>query len=115
MRPLSKPTAKSKSQPAEGARVQRIGTIVNQLISRRGYAQVAVVHEMESTITATLDESIRGSIRVGNLKRGVLEVYAGDSVTLQELNFQKRSILRKIEKEHPQSNVTDLRFRIQAR
>ncbi len=40
--------------------------------------------------------------------RAFLQVYASDSVTLQELNFQKRSILKQMQKAHPESNVTDL-------
>ncbi|WP_146525347.1 DUF721 domain-containing protein [Novipirellula artificiosorum] len=97
----------------ERPRVRRLGSLVNQLISRRGYAQVAVVNEIEATIVASIEESIRSSVRVGNIRRGVLDIYATDSVTLQELNFQKRSILKKIVKQHPQSKVTDLKFRIQ--
>ncbi|TWT82409.1 hypothetical protein CA13_38720 [Planctomycetes bacterium CA13] len=111
---------KPKSSTFQGAKseapqLRQIGSLVNQLISRRGYAQVAVVNEIEATIVGEIAESIRSSVRVGNLKRGVLNIYASDSVTLQELNFQKRSILEKITKQHPQSKVVDLKFRIQAK
>ncbi|WP_197170732.1 DUF721 domain-containing protein [Novipirellula aureliae] len=99
---------------SERPRERKIGSLVNQLISRRGYAQVTVVNEMEAAILEGIDESIRSSIRVGNLKRGVLDIYASDSVTLQELNFQKRSILKKILANHPQAKVSDLKFRIQS-
>ncbi|WP_160168251.1 DUF721 domain-containing protein [Novipirellula maiorica] len=100
--------------PEEKPRVRKIGSLVNQLISRRGYAQVAVVNEIQDVVISLIDEQIRTSVRIGNLKRGVLEIYASDSVTLQELNFQKRTILKKLQKAHPQSNVTGLKFRIQA-
>ena len=104
----------NSSAPEEKPRVRKIGSLVNQLISRRGYAQVAVVNEIHDAVIALIDEQIRSSVRIGNLKRGVLEIYASDSVTLQELNFQKRTILKKLQKQHPQSNVTGLKFRIQA-
>ncbi len=112
-----KPMQPKKSEPTvidEIPRIRRIGSLVNQLISRRGYAQVVVVHEIQETVTQQVDASIRSGIRVGNLKKGVLDIYAADSVTLQELNFQKRTILKKIKLEHPQTSVTDLKFRIQA-
>ncbi len=83
-------------------------------MSRRGYAQVAVNDELQAVIVSVVGSEVANSLQVGNLKRGVLQVYASDSVTLQELNFQKRQILKKIQKEMPQSGVTDLRFRIQA-
>ncbi len=98
----------------EGPRVRKIGSLVNQLIARRGYAQVAAVNELQEAVIALIDERIRANIRVGNLKRGVLEIYASDSVTLQELNFQKRSILKKLQKAHPTSKISDLKFRIQS-
>ncbi|MFG0263374.1 MAG: DUF721 domain-containing protein [Novipirellula sp. JB048] len=104
----------SAATAEERPRVRKIGSLVNQLIARRGYAQVAVVDEIQAAVSALIDERIRSNIRVGNLKRGVLEIYASDSVTLQELNFQKRPILKKIQKAHPNSKITDLRFRIQS-
>lgn len=95
-------------------RVQKISSLVNQLMSRRGYAQLTVGDEFLSTITKAVGEQLGSAISIGNVKKGVLHVYAADSVTLQELNFQKRTILRRIEKDLPQTKVTDLRFRIQA-
>ena len=59
-------------------------------------------------------ESLSDAFRVGNLRQGVLQVYASDSVTLQELNFRKRAILKRIQTEAPDSKITDLRFRVQS-
>ena len=97
----------------EKPRVRKIGSLVSQLISRRGYAQVAVNDELLATIVSAVSRELETAIRVGNLRRGVLQVYATDSVTLQELNFQKRKILRRIQKDMPHANVNDLRFRVQ--
>lgn len=96
------------------ARVRRIGSIVNQLMSRRGYAQVSANEEIARVIGLATGDQLKSAFRVGNLKNGVLQVYASDSVTLQELNFQKRSILKRLSSELPDNKVTDLRFRIQA-
>ena len=74
----------------------------------------AAIAELQSAITASVGPELESSIHVGNLRQGVLQVFASDSVTLQELNFRKRAILRQIQKDLPHSNVTDLRFRIQA-
>lgn len=108
---LQRPSA--PSQPGK-PRVQKIGTLVSQLMSRRGYAQVAATDEFQATIGVAVGGVLGSSISVGNLKKGVLHIYASDSVTLQELNFQKRSILKQIQKDLPQTNVTDLKFRIQS-
>ena len=96
-------------------RVQKMSSLVSQLMSRRGYAQIAVGEEFQATIGAAVGQQLSAAISVGNVKQGVLQVYASDSVTLQELNFQKRKILKRIQQDLPQSKVTDLRFRIQAK
>ncbi len=83
-------------------------------MSRRGYAQVAVNEQLHQLIATVLDESLRSSFQVGNLRGGVLQIFAADSVTLQELNFQKRQILNHIQQEKSFQTITDLRFRIQA-
>lgn len=84
-------------------------------MSRRGYAQVAANEQLHQVISTVLDPSLHGSFQVGNLRSGVLQIFAADSVTLQELNFQKRQILKGIQKEKTFENITDLRFRIQAK
>lgn len=96
-------------------RVQKMSSLVSQLMSRRGYAQIAVGEEFQASIGAAVGQQLIAAISVGNVKQGVLQIYASDSVTLQELNFQKRKILKRIQQDLPQSKVTDLRFRIQAK
>ena len=96
------------------ANIRRIGSLVNQLMSRRGYAQAFANEEIHRVIAATVGTPLDSGFAVGKLQAGVLQVYASDSVTLQELNFQKRKILRNIQQDMPGNQVTDLRFRIQA-
>ena len=98
----------------ESSSFRRLGSIVNQLMSRRGYASAAAPDELLGTIIAAVDKTLQASIQVGNLRQGVLNIYANDSVTLQELNFQKRVILKRIQTDMPHCQVKDLRFRIQA-
>jgi hypothetical protein len=94
-------------------RIRKIGSLVSQLMSRRGYAEQAASSEFHAAIVASVGTELSASVRVGQLRQGVLQVFATDSVTLQELNFQKRKILRAIRNDLPHANVTDLRFRIQ--
>lgn len=93
-------------------RVQSIGSLVNQLISRRGYAQVAATNQFQDMIVAVVGREVGESVTVGKLNRGVLKVFANDSVTIQELMFQKRTIIRRIQKELPDAKVNDIRFAV---
>ncbi len=93
-------------------KVQSIGSLVSQLISRRGYAQVAPTNRFHDAIAAAVGQELAAEITIGKLNRGVLKIFAKDSVTIQELTFQKRSIIKRIEKEMPDAKVTDLRFAV---
>lgn len=94
--------------------IRRIGSLVNQLMSRRGYAQVVASEKMHQVIAAAVGPTLQNAFQVGKLNAGVLQLYATDSVSLQELNFQKRTILRRIQQDLPGNQVTELRFRIQS-
>lgn len=114
VKPRSSSARPSKDVAAEKPRVRRIGSLVSQLISRRGYAQVSANETMQQIIVAEVGEQLGTGFQVGNLRRGVLHVYAVDSVTMQELNFRKRGILQRIQRELPDNKIKDLRFRIQS-
>lgn len=93
--------------------VQRIGSFVHQLMARRGYAQVAATEQIHAAIASALAGDLGQQIVVGKINRGVLNVFASDSVVLQELTFQKRAILKRVQKEMPQAKITDIRFKVQ--
>ena len=108
-------SAKGKPRAAEDKpRVRPIGSLVNQLLSRRGYAQVLAGDAIHQAIASVLDPHLKAAFQVGNLRAGVLHLYATDSVSLQELNFRKRAMLKHLQETLPESKVTDLRFRIQS-
>lgn len=108
-------TGKSKEQAKDKPRVQKIGTLLGQLMARRGYSQASATEELFSSVAEVVGPGIAEAVQVGNLRAGVLHLYVTDSVTLQELNFQKRQILKRIQKDFPTSKVSDLKFRIQAK
>ncbi|MCS7467386.1 MULTISPECIES: DUF721 domain-containing protein [Stieleria] len=96
-------------------RVQSIGSLVGQLISRRGYAQIAATDRFHEAIAAAVGNDLAAEVTVGKLNRGVLKVFAKDSVTIQELTFQKRSIIKHIAKQLPDAKISDIRFAVLTR
>ena len=102
------------SSPDEKPRIRRIGSLVNQLMSRRGYGQVAANEHLHRSIASAVGQPLATACTVGNLKSGVLYLYVSDSVSLQELNFRKRKIMRQLQQDFPDGKVLDIRFRIQA-
>lgn len=99
---------------AERRPVRKIGTIVGQLMTRRGYARAFADQDLQIAVREAIGPEAAAAVRIGNLRAGVLQLYAADSVTMQELNFQKRGLLKRIQSQLPNAKITDLRFRIQA-
>ncbi len=93
---------------------KRLGSLVNQLIARRGYAQVFASESLQATLEAEVGLTLATSVRVGNVRAGVLQIFATDSVTLQELTFRKRAILNRFQADLPDNKINDLRFRVQS-
>ena len=103
---------KMQAEEHEQRYPRRIGSIVNQLMARRGYAQVQSTIEMEQTIKATVGEELAKACQPGNVRRGTLEIGVGDSVAVQELSFHKRALVKAFQKEFPASGIKDIRFRV---
>lgn len=91
---------------------RKIGSIINQLMSRRGYAQVQTSNEMERVFRKVVGAQLANTCRPGNVRNGSLEVTVSDSVSIQELSFQKRALIKALQKEFPQSGIKDIRYRV---
>ncbi|MEM6471401.1 MAG: DUF721 domain-containing protein [Planctomycetota bacterium] len=92
--------------------LQSVGSLVGKLLARRGYASVAEQDQFQQAIMQAVGESLGAELKVGKLNRGVLKVFAPDSVTVQELVFQKRQILKAIGEFVPDNRVKDVRFAV---
>lgn len=69
---------------------------------------------LDSIVAALKDqhaEMLCENLRVGRLRAGVLQIFVGDSASLQEMNFHRTAILRRLQKDFP-DKVSDVRFRI---
>ncbi|WP_164102134.1 DUF721 domain-containing protein [Candidatus Laterigemmans baculatus] len=91
---------------------RRIGSILNQLMARRGYAQVESAEGLQRSVAAAVGPLLASGVRAGNVRRGVLQLFASDSPSLQELTFKKRQILKQLQQDHPEAGITDVRMKI---
>lgn len=94
--------------------IRRMGSLVNQLLAQRGYGQRLAADQLHSLVSAAVAPHLRPALQVGHLRGGILYLYAQDSVTLQQLTFEKRAILRHLQAELPDSRIKDLRLRLQS-
>ncbi len=93
---------------------ERIADILAKLMARRGFARVQGAAAYQSAWTAAAGPLAAQYSRVGQLKRGTLEVVVTNSALIQEFNFQKAAILGTLNRLLPDHNIKDLRFRLGA-
>ena len=93
---------------------ERIADLLTQLMARRGFARVQGAEAYQSAWIEAAGALGAQYSRVGQLKRGTLEVVVTNSALIQEFNFQKSAMLITLNRLLPDHNIKDLRFRLGA-
>jgi predicted nucleic acid-binding Zn ribbon protein len=91
-----------------------IGQILSELMVRQGYARVQSARAYETAWREAAGELAARYTRVGRLRRGTLEVIVTNSTLVQELTFQKPTLLKLLARLLPDERLEDLRFRVGA-
>ncbi len=93
-------------------RPRKSADIVSQLMARKGYGQLAANNELQQAWQEIVANPWREQTRAGLIRNGALEVIVANSVLNQRLEFEKKSLLAKLQQKLPQANIRDIRFRI---
>ena len=91
---------------------QHIGSILSELMARRGYARVQSAAAYDAAWREAAGKLAAEYTRVGSLRRGTLEVIVANSTLVQELGFQKPALLKTLAKLLPDEGIKDVRFRV---
>ena len=70
--------------------------VIARVMQQKGYAQLQVQSELQSAWRTVVGEQLSQQTRVGRIRKGVLDVFVGNSVVLQELTFQKHQLLSQL-------------------
>ena len=90
----------------------RIADVMSRLLARKGYAQLQQGLQWEAAWCDAVGERLSKHSRVGRTNRKVLEITARNSAVLQELTFQKRKLLKRLQAAAGANHLRDLRFRV---
>jgi predicted nucleic acid-binding Zn ribbon protein len=91
---------------------EKLGEILSRLFTARGWGRRQGRLHLEKAWAEAVGPEHAAQTRVGNLRRGVLEVIVANAVLLQELaHFHKRRLLEQLRRRLPGTPLTDLRFR----
>jgi len=81
-------------------------------MARRGYGRVQSAGMLSESWRQAAGEQLGGQTRPGQVRRGVLEVFVGNSTLAQEISFQKTALLKKLAELAPDEKIRDLRFKV---
>jgi predicted nucleic acid-binding Zn ribbon protein len=91
---------------------QKIGTILAELMARRGFARIQGTAALENAWHEAAGELLAPHTRVGAVRRGKLEITVANSTLAQELTFRKPALVEALRKALPEESFKDLRFRV---
>jgi predicted nucleic acid-binding Zn ribbon protein len=91
---------------------KKMADVLSALLARRGYAREQSADQFQAIWQQSAGERLGPHSRAGNLRRGVLEVVVRNSAVLQELTFQKKQLLQKLNRLSPDQNIQSLRFKV---
>lgn len=91
-------------------RPKRPANILAQLMARKGYGQQKTNDELDEVWNAIVGEKWQSKTRVGNVSRGVLEVFVSSPAVNQRLGFQKKKLMAELTKRLPQNKIKDIKF-----
>jgi predicted nucleic acid-binding Zn ribbon protein len=89
-----------------------IGNVIAQLITARGYGRIQADAHFHAAWKNAVGEALAKYTQVGRLRRGILEITVANSMTVQELSFQKQEVLAKLQTDLPDAKFRDLKFRV---
>ena len=91
---------------------QAIGNVLSELMARRGFARVQSAATYDAAWREAAGPLAAKYTRPGLLRRGTLEVVVANSTLVQELGFQKVSLLKSLASLLPDEGIENLRFRV---
>ena len=86
--------------------------MINRLLAKRGYAQQQATDQLCEQWTQAAGTRLANHSRPAKLSRGRLEIVVRNSTVLQELTFQKKQLLSRMQANDTKPSIRDIRFRI---
>ena len=93
-------------------RPKGIADLMGRLMARKGYGQVETQDELQNVWQSIVDSKLVSKTRPSVVRAGVLQVHVESSVILQQMEFQKRTLLKALQAKLPGSKIKELRFKV---
>lgn len=102
-----------QDSPPPPADPKMLGDLLQAFIVERGLNRMLSANVIENTVFQILGPQKSSMVRVGQLRRGILNITVSNSCLLGELrSFQKPAIMKALRESGAASGLTDIRFRV---
>lgn len=88
-----------------GRNPTRIGEVLNELLARRGYAQVQAGERLAEAWSAAAGAELSALTQPGAIQRGVLNVATTHTLAVQELQIRQAELLARLQELAPELGV----------
>jgi predicted nucleic acid-binding Zn ribbon protein len=90
-----------------------VADILGELFAARGFGRLQALGELEGAWNAAVGEPACRQTRLGEVRRGVLNVTVAHPALLEDLSaFRKSELLAALRRDAPGTVVHDIRFRV---
>ncbi|MDG3007628.1 DUF721 domain-containing protein [Paludisphaera mucosa] len=90
-----------------------LSDVLGELFALRGYGRIHAMLALQAAWDAAVGEAYRARTRLGEVRRGTLNVTVDHPALLEELSaYRKGELLQALRDACPGSKIEDLRFRI---
>lgn len=90
-----------------------LADVLGELFAARGFSRLRALKELEDAWNAAVGEPACRMTRLGEVRRGVLNVTVAHPTLLEELSaFQKPALLAALRQNAPATVIHDIRFRV---
>jgi hypothetical protein len=90
-----------------------LSEILGELFAARGFGRLRALKELEDAWNAAIGEPGCRQTRLGEVRRGILNVTVAHPTLLEELAaFQKPALLAALRRDAPGTLIHDIRFRV---
>ena len=93
-------------------RAKTISSVMDRLLVEKGYAAQQSNQILEEQWRIAVGDELFSQSRVGKVQRGVLTVFAVNTIILSEFEYSKSKALRHLKSALPEFKIRDIRFRI---
>ncbi|MEC9097440.1 MAG: DUF721 domain-containing protein [Planctomycetota bacterium] len=89
----------------------RIDNILSRLLTKTGYARVKSANVLDEA-WGEVAGPLASVTKVGNIRRGVLDVICKNSAVMQELTFQKQRVIQQLNQRLDEQKIKNVKLRV---